>query len=81
MLITLIQRFVGLVVKIRVVVVVCRSLVITILHGQILPSEESNEMTLIGNWSYPTQIKFGAGRIRKFLMLVIKQILKTTSDY
>ena len=22
-------------------------------------------MTLIGNWSYPTQIKFGAGRIRE----------------
>ncbi len=33
--------------------------------SEILPSEESHSMTITANWSYPTAIKFGAGRIKE----------------
>ena len=31
--------------------------------AEILSSQESHVMSLTGNWSYPTAIRFGAGRI------------------
>ena len=33
--------------------------------SQILPSEKGDIMSLTGNWSYPTAMKFGAGRIKE----------------